>query len=449
MSTLQLTGLFVTTATILVRLIRSGDHFPWYTRLLGIFKPSYPIQGTVEEGFEEVKEKFKENFDLGCEVGASVAVFSHGKKVVELYGGFKDFGKKTPYTQETLQLVYSSSKVMEAIAIARLVDKGYLKYEDKISSIWPEFGVKGKEDVTVEDLLRHEAGVTYFSDPQPAIEDLKDSEKRSKILAEQAHLWEGKKVRCYHAVSRGWYLNEISRRVHPLKRTLGEIYLEEINPLLNIEFYLGLSRENMPRRSTWYSVKTLDILSRIFLPGFILGPKASSKIRAEMFKKGNPFYNINKLRDPSKDFENGEDIHKDEMPSFNGFTNALSLAKVMACFANKGSFESSVLISEAGINNAISDCIEEYDTCLFFNTCMSRGGFGMFIFPECGENTRFYGWPGLGGSFTVFNPEYNFSFAYVMNGAGLTVLTGGRAKDLLVAAFKAHVEVYYNKQTLS
>ncbi|KAJ9048652.1 hypothetical protein DSO57_1032786 [Entomophthora muscae] len=112
MCTLQTTGLFIALTATFVRYLRSGDHLPWYTRLIGVFKPSYPIHGTVEDGFEEVEKKFKENFELGIEVGASVVVFSHGKKMVELYGGFKDFEKKIPYTRDTLQLVYSTSKNM-------------------------------------------------------------------------------------------------------------------------------------------------------------------------------------------------------------------------------------------------------------------------------------------------------------------------------------------------
>ncbi|KAJ9063401.1 hypothetical protein DSO57_1000728 [Entomophthora muscae] len=444
MSTLQATGLFIALTTVLVRYLRSGDHLPWYTRLLGVFKPSYPIEGTVEDGFENVREMFKKNFELGKEVGASVVVFSHGKKVVELYGGFKDFEKKIPYTRDTLQLVYSTSKNMEAVAVARLVDQGHLKYEDKISSIWPDFGAKNKEDVTVEDLLRHEGGVSYFSDPQPTLKDLVDDEKRYKLLVDQPHLWEGKKVRCYHAATRGWYLNEIVRRVHPQKRTLGEIYAKEINSLLDVEFYLGLSKENMHRRSTWYSVKKLDFLSRLFLPSYILGPKASSKFRGDMFKSDHPYHKFDKLRKGEDDFENGEEIHMSEIPSFNGFTNAISLAKVMSCFANKGSFEDVNLITEAGIGNAISDCIEEIDTFICYKTCLSRGGFGVYTLPEFGD-VKFYGWPGLGGSFTIFNPEHNFSIAYVLNGAGLDGIGEGRANVLLVTAFKAHMKLHYNK----
>ncbi|KAJ9048651.1 hypothetical protein DSO57_1032785 [Entomophthora muscae] len=124
-------------------------------------------------------------------------------------------------------------------------------------------------------------------------------------------------------MTRGWYLNEIVRRVHPQKRTLGEIYAKEINPLLDVEFYLGLSEENMPRRSTWYNVKKLDAVSRL-LPSFILGPKAS-KVNWKMLSKDSPFYKSNKLRKGENDFENGEVIHRSENPSFNGFTNALSV----------------------------------------------------------------------------------------------------------------------------
>ncbi|KAJ9048649.1 hypothetical protein DSO57_1032783 [Entomophthora muscae] len=330
--------------------------------------------------------------------------------MVELYGGFKDFEKKIPYTRDTLQLVYSTSKNMEAVAVARLVEQGYLKYEDKIASIWPDFGAKNKEDVTVEDLLRHEGGVAYFSDPQATFKHLIDDEKRYKLLIDQPHLWEGKKVRCYHAMTQGWYLNEIVRRVHPQKRTLGEIYSKEINPLRMLSF-------------------TLDYQKRTCLAG----------------QPGSPLSKSSRIRNGENDFENGEVIHRSENPSFNGFTNALLPAKVTSCLANKGRIEDSVLISEAGLTNAISDCIEEFDTCLFTKTCFSRGGFGVFTFPALGD-VKFYGWPGMGGSFTLFNPEYNFAIAYVMNGAELSILTEGRAEGLIVAAFKAHMKLPCDKQ---
>lgn len=102
-------------------------------------------------------------------------------------------------------------------------------------------------------------------------------------------------------------------------------------------------------------------------------------------------------------------------------------------------------MSEEAVNNAVADCVEAYDTCLFMDTIMSRGGFGQFIIPECGTDKKFFGWPGLGGSFAVFNPEYNFSFSYVMNGAGLSLLTGGRARELLIVAFNSHMKVYHKE----
>lgn len=427
---------------ILHRLIKSGEFLPWYTRLFGLNAPEYPISGQVAKGYEEVKTVFEEHFLQGREVGASIVVFSGEDCVVELFGGYENFEKKVPYSSTTLQLVYSCSKVLESIGLARLVDQGLISYNDKISTIWPEFSKGGKENVTISDLMRHEGGLTYFFDPQPTLEELSDPERLQNVLANHPHIWEGKKVRSYHAISRGWITNEVVKRLDKKNRTLGQIYEEDFNKGLNIEFYLGLKKEHLTRRSTWYSYPKLDSLITFFLPISIIGNKAAVGSSFEAFRKGKPLTNIFKLRKGLVGFENGSDIISGESPSSNGFTNANSLGTVAACLANKGKFNGFELISEKGLDQALGEATTEFDTCLCKVTTLAQSGLGVFEVPELGISTKFYGWPGLGGSLVLFNPEYKFGFAYVMNGAHLSSGIGGRAKATLIAAFRSHIKCY-------
>merc|ERR1711963_290719 len=116
------------------------------------------IEGTVAPGYESVRDKFEENFRTGRETSAQLCVYVGEEKVVDLWGSIKD----KDFSGDSITNVFSSTKSLAAIALASLVDRGLLNYSDKISKHWPEFGQNGKENVTVADLMRHEAGLASF-----------------------------------------------------------------------------------------------------------------------------------------------------------------------------------------------------------------------------------------------------------------------------------------------
>ncbi|KAJ9088797.1 hypothetical protein DSO57_1019659 [Entomophthora muscae] len=420
-------------------ILHSGEFYPWHYRLLGIGKPVYPITGEVDPEYKQVKDVFKQHFDEGREVGASVCVYSNGAKVSELYGGYSNYEKAEFYSKETLQVVFSVSKVIEAIAIARLVEKGLLKYESTIASIWPEFGAGGKENVTLADLMRHEAGVGYLKDPMPTMDDIMDRDRLARILASQEHLHGGKNVRSYHAVTRGWILNEVVRRVDPQERTLGQIYQDEFNTIPGVEFHLGLSPENEVRRAKWEGYPAADMLLLMCVPA-LAGKRGENNFPMVAMKAGSPLRCLMKMMSSmGKDFENSAAFSKFEAPSSNGFTNASSLAKLGAILAAGGTLGEDKLMSRAALDYALGEEITAFDNCICVESTMTRGGFGVFKLEEVAMDTKFYGWPGMGGSILVFNLDYKFSFSYVMNAQHISILVGCRARRLLVAAFTAHV----------
>ncbi|KAF0540867.1 beta-lactamase/transpeptidase-like protein [Gigaspora margarita] len=220
-------------------------------RLLGIGCLDPKVHGYVAPEFIDVKKIFTGHFENGGEVGSSVATYYNGKLVVDLHGGYADLETMREYNMDTLQLVFSSTKVLTSIMIAYLVDRGLLSYDEKISKYWPEFAQGNKENVTLLDLVNHRAGVTYL-DTQVTKSELEDLDKLAKILAAQPHAFDGVPLRAYHAATRGWYLNEIVRRVDPKHRTIGQIVSEEILKQYDLEFYLLLPQNLSSRVATFY-----------------------------------------------------------------------------------------------------------------------------------------------------------------------------------------------------
>lgn len=118
------------------------------------------VNGFVARGWEEVREAFEENFALNMELGAQLVIYQHNNVVVDLCGRAS---KQKVYGVDTVQMMYSSGKNMEAIVMAILVDRELISYDDLVIVHWPEFGGGNKGDVTIADVLRHEAGVPFFS----------------------------------------------------------------------------------------------------------------------------------------------------------------------------------------------------------------------------------------------------------------------------------------------
>lgn len=215
------------------------------------------------------------------DLGGSLAVFVDGQAVIDVYTGFKDLARTLPYDNTTLQQVYSSGKAVEGIIIARLVDQGKLDYEAKIVEYWPEFGQNGKENVRLRDLMVHESGVSAVDDDDKlnlmSWALLKDEKKFSERLARQPHAFGGKPTRAYHAITRGWFLNEIVKRVDPKARTIGQIAQQDLmTDYVDLELYYA----QLPKETDWedrlspmHDYPLLRLLGRLVLPQVVQNSK--------------------------------------------------------------------------------------------------------------------------------------------------------------------------------
>ena len=118
------------------------------------------VHGEVARGFEYVRAVFVENFRSRGELGAAVAAYKDGQKVIDLWGGVRDADSGAPWQQDTLVMVLSSSKGMAAMAIALAHSRGLLEFDEPVARYWPEFAQAGKAEVTVRELLAHQAGLS-------------------------------------------------------------------------------------------------------------------------------------------------------------------------------------------------------------------------------------------------------------------------------------------------
>jgi hypothetical protein len=186
-----------------------------------------------------------------AEKNTQLCVYHRGEKVVDLWASATDDSSFSP---DSLVNVFSSGKSLEAIAMASLVGRGLLRYEAKISDYWPEFGANGKDGLTVAELMRHEAGLAAFDvslDPKDLLtENIKQNNVGRVIEGHTQKFRKGDGSRReYHAITRGWIINEVFRRVDPAGRTIGEFLREEISEPLGVDAAIGISEIDLKRTS--------------------------------------------------------------------------------------------------------------------------------------------------------------------------------------------------------
>lgn len=332
-----------------------------------------------------------------------------------------------------------------AIAIGMLVDRGILSYSDKVTTFWPEFGKFNKENVTIGDLVQHASGILYFDTPL-SVDELSNYDTIAKRIENQKHKWNGKRRVAYTAVTYGFPIGEVMRRVDSKNRTLGEFIHQEIAQPLNIEFYLGILSEAELKRVEpfvqyphFYAL--LNHLWKALLPASFA---TTSRDVALIHSFASDPFNVtrktflNAIQMTSLNEWNSVPFQTVQVGASNGYSNAKSLATIAALMANKGTFAGKRLLNESTVEIMLTPIGLEYDHVLNYNLTRTIGGFGAFKLPITGDSLH-YGWNGLGGSRVQWNTDYKIGYSYVMSAAEFG-LTGQRATELQTQVFKAVIK---------
>jgi CubicO group peptidase (beta-lactamase class C family) len=382
------------------------------------------VQGYVADGFEDVRQEFERNFGYRRELGAAVAAYVGGEKVVDLWGGVRDARGWEPWQEDTLVLVYSTSKGLAAMTLALAHSRGWLDYDELVATYWPEFAQAGKEDVTVRQLLGHEAGVPVI-DERLGPKLLADHDRLAQAIARQKPLWKPGERHGYHGVSLGWYEGELVRRVDPERRTLGQFFAEEIAAPLGLDFHFGLP-DDVPK-SRLARIERVSALQAL--------PQTRDLPRGMRLAFLNPRSPTSRaFANPrmwsTADLDSRKYRHL-EFPAGGGIGTARSIARAYSAFALGG--------EELGLRPETLAELTRYpapprrgwhDEVLKVDTAFSLG-FARPLAPFFfGSGPSAFGHPGAGGSFAFADPDRGVSFAYVMNRMGFHLNDDPREKPL-------------------
>ena len=385
------------------------------------------VSGFVAPGWEAVHDQFVTNIETKEDIGAGLCIIHHGQPVVDLIGGFFENTATIPYARDTLQLVFSSTKGVVATAVAMCVERGLLSYDEPVALYWPEFAAKGKEKITVAQMLSHQAGL-YTIDGTIAFEDALDWNTITQRLADTAPIFPVGSTHGYHAITFGWLAGELVRRVDG--RNIGRFIEEEIANPLGIEIYVGLPEHLeirvSPINTGWSRTLGTNIENKTVAPTPVLD--SDSPLARALSVNGA--FNV-------KGGFNRRDMHAAQVPGANGITNAPSLARMYAATIGEvdGVNGKVRLISEAMMQRASSTVTPrgERDHCLMLKT---RFAMGYMTNSETSaySDAGTFGHPGAGGSVSFADPTREMAFSYVMNRMGNALLGDDRARNLVAAA---------------
>jgi len=372
------------------------------------------IEGEVAAGFEPVRDAFAANFrrpgDFG-EMGAAVAVYRHGRCVVDLWGGHADRARTRPWTRESLVNVWSATKAAAAVAVARLVDQGLIAYDDPVASIWSEFAQGGKAQITIGQAMSHQAGLPGFVEPT-RLDDLYDWAGCIAKLERQAPAWPPGSQTSYHAMTFGFLAGEIVRRAAGVSP--GAYIAQQVAGPLSADIHIGLPEALDPRVAE------------------ILGPKRAPT--GPDFPQSDIARSalINPATGPL--VPNRRAWRAAELPAANGQASAQGLARLYAALADGGVLEGARILSPQALAQLTAPAAPpgRRDQFLGFVDCWAMGL--MLNTPGLyGPNPESFGHSGWGGSFGCADPETGLAIGYVCNQMGPDLTDDPRAASLCAA----------------
>lgn len=357
------------------------------------------IDGRVAPGFERVKDAFAANFARGDayqDLGAALCVHHRGACVVDLWGGLIEEGRA--WRPDTLVNVWSTTKGLAAVCIAKLVERGAISYSDPVASVWPEFAANNKHTITIAQVMRHEAGLTGFVEPT-TFEDFRDQALCAARLARQAPAFPPGSANSYHAATYGFLTAEIVRRADG--RSIGVFAREEITGPLKADFFIGLPAELEPR------------VAPVRAP--LTSPEIPALPDAALMALINP--NLDPLCANSRAWRAAE------IPAMNGMASARGVAALYNGLLTNDVLNAAALaqMTEPGPDRA--------DMMLGFPACWGMGvahnKIGVY-----GPNPHAYGHSGWGGSFGCADPGAQIAIGYVLNQMGADLVGDPRGVTL-------------------
>lgn len=369
------------------------------------------IRGFAPPRFQALADAFAANFDGDGELGARFCLAQNGEIVVDLMAGHADRARTRLFDANTLCSIFSVSKAIAALLVAQLVDKGRLTYDQTVASVWPEFAAAGKDQITIEQVLSHQAGLSGLIEPM-APETWYDWDLICAKLAAMTPLWPPGTASGYHPVTFGFLAGEIFRRVDG--RPMVQALREDLSLPLGLDLWLGLPDSEKPRKA--------EIQKPRALPQF--GPP-SEAVRAAFTAPwslpGGP---------------RPAGLPQSQVLSANTYATARDLARIGAVWACDGQLDGRAVLSPGMAERMCAPRTWGRDLVLPFDLSWGAGILRNDPVGVYGPGRQTVGHSGWGGACLFADPETGVSGAYVMNKQSAALLGDPRPVRLIQAAYQ-------------
>ena len=366
------------------------------------------IEGHVTPGFQSVRDAFAENFARRRELGGACCAFHNGEMVVDLWGGgVRNAETGEPWERDSMVIVYSATKGLAAMTLAIAHSRGWLDYDERVSTYWPEFAQQGKARITIRQLLAHQAGLYVLDEPLTR-ELVADLDRLAVVLARQKPAWPAGERQAYHGITLGFYESELLRRIDPQHRSIGCFFQDEIAAPLGLDVFIRLP-EHIP--NSRFATMARPSMVELFY-GFPL------RLAIDTFNRQSKI---------SKCLRGSELPHDDarvyarnlEVPSGGAVGTARAIARAYSAFATGG--------RELGLRRETLALLAEpatppargfYDECLKARGVQFSLGFMKSSAALPFGSPASFGSPGAGGALGFADPETGLAYAYVTSKMG-------------------------------
>ncbi|HEY8172892.1 MAG TPA: serine hydrolase domain-containing protein [Dehalococcoidia bacterium] len=394
------------------------------------------IQGTTEAGFEPVRKLLEEQFASGEHIGAGVCVYHRGRKVVDLFGGLADEDAQKPWEANTMAVSFSTTKGLTATCLHILADRGLVDYDAPVAKYWPEFAQNGKEKITVFHLLTHQAGLAPVPDGIEGA-DIFDWERVIHGIEAQAPAWEPGTESGYHAVTFGFLVGEVVRRVSG--KRIGQFLREEVCAPLGLDdMFIGAPESAEPRIAKLKNRMVIapEMLAQL-TQRLASGQPAVDPLmeRAMGARPGSWAAGASGGGQQPDSLFDSPAAHRAEIPAANGIMTARDLARMYACLGNYGELDGARLMSEERVR-----IMSKQQTCRPDKVIVVEVGWalgymtgGIEGWPQ-GPRVTAFGHAGLGGSIGFCDPEIQMSFGFTTNALAMDLIGYGRTAKLAESA---------------
>jgi CubicO group peptidase (beta-lactamase class C family) len=383
------------------------------------------LHGWTAPGFDGVRDAFARNFAEGQEVGAAFTAYHRGQKVVDLWGGVADADTGRPWEEDSIILVFSTTKGMTAVCANQLAQAGVLDVDAPVVEYWPEFGANGKENVPVSYLLSHQVGLAWIEGAM-TLEDALAWDPAVTALAAQKPSWEPGTQHGYHAVTYGWLVGEVIRRVSG--RRIGEYLHEEVAAPLGLDLWIGLPESQEPRVARLVQSDVggadsdMDDATRALVAQF-MGPDT---MLGKALSAGGSF---------AGPIWNDRAVRAAEVPAANGVADARSIARMYA--ACVGEVDGIRLLTPEQVKRATTQLTSGPNVVLMGLDIQFGLGFMLPSSIMTLGGPQSFGHFGAGGSMGWADPDAEFGFGYVMNKMAMGLAGDTRTQNLVEACYAA------------